>query len=421
VIVHPRHPARPIGFSPREISSLVNRPVLDQHAADASFLWTQRSHATAAPHYQLKHLAKLDSRLLAHLRGLEIAGPVGWDVTCAALAEIEPGAVFVAAYLAFGGQAPKQMLHALQIGLSDPVFERALLSALSWLPLSVLSPAVDRLNESPVAAYRRIGLATLVAHRGDAERHIERATRDNDSELRALAAKAVGEMGRRDLLLIVQKGLRDPDPICRFWTAWALALHGDGAAAKAAFEAGWPWPRLRRASLEVALRCGEPRWARDIARQLAASTATKREGIQAVGIFGDPVVVPWLIEQLEDTVNTRVAGEALSMITGVDLELLDLAVDALEDAGESNPDDAELPWPNPAAVHGWWKRHVSRFSPGQRHIAGRPVSAEGALSVLREGYQRQRAGAAIELALHSDSGLFAVDARADWQRRTLST
>ncbi|PYN38706.1 MAG: hypothetical protein DME01_00805 [Candidatus Rokuibacteriota bacterium] len=262
-------------------------------------------------------------------------------------------------------------------------------------------------------------MATLVAHRLDADREIEQAAQHAESTLRALGLRAIGEAKRRELLPIARAALRDPDPVCRFWAGWSLALHGDPSSARIAFECGSSHALLRRSALELALRCGELDWARDVVRSLASSRATRREAIQAVGIFGDPIAVPWLLEHLDDPEHARAAGEAISMITGVDLKSVDLTSDPPDDA-EPVAADADLPLPNAAAVREWWSHHRSEFGAGQRHLGGRPVSAAAARQVLRDGYQRQRAGAALELAYHEESHVFPVDARADRQQRALS-
>ena len=59
--------------------------------------------------------------------------------------------------------------------------------------------------------------------------------------------------------------------------------------------------------------------------------------VSAVGLLGDPVSLPWLIQQMRDMPHARVAGEAFSLITGADLALLDLEL-------RDSPDyDADFP------------------------------------------------------------------------------
>jgi len=316
------------------------------------------------------------------------------------------------------------MFRVLQLGLSDAALEGALLSAIAWTEPAVARPAITQLCSSDVPSHRRIGLRALVAHRLDATPEIERAAHSPDPSLRALAFRAAGETHLRELTSTAERALHDPEALCRFWAGWCLALFGDADAAKAAFEAGWPIPAVRDVALEVAARRGEPKWVQEVVRSLAVSPATRREAIRALGMLGDPIAVPWLLLQLDDPIHGRIAGEAFSMITGVDLEFLDLNDDPPEEAEggvEIDPHDSNLPLPNSGAVNAWWHQHRSRFSESERYLAGQPISPTSARTVLREGYQRQRAAAAFELACLDGSVLFPVDSRADWQQRRLAS
>lgn len=73
-------PERPIGFSPAEVSALVNRHVLAQHADEAGFLWTPREAGTRQPHFTLEDVAALDERVAAHLDGLGGAYDAAWEI-----------------------------------------------------------------------------------------------------------------------------------------------------------------------------------------------------------------------------------------------------------------------------------------------------------------------------------------------------
>src|SRR5512145_562956 len=85
---------RPVGFKPLEISALVRPEIVSQHAEEAAFLWTLRSRAVGEPHYAPKDLARLDERVEAHLDGLRVAGPIGWEFCKGNLAHEGPGEVF---------------------------------------------------------------------------------------------------------------------------------------------------------------------------------------------------------------------------------------------------------------------------------------------------------------------------------------
>ncbi|MCI5164482.1 MAG: hypothetical protein D3917_21205 [Candidatus Electrothrix sp. AX5] len=132
--------------------------------------------------------------------------------------------------------------------------------------------------------------------------------------------------------------------------------------------------------------------------------------MQGAGVLGDPVAVPWLIEIMAVPELARVAGEAFSMITGLDLAYEDLegewpegfAAGPTEDPEDEDVDldsDEDLPWPAPALITGWWEANKGKFSNGTRYLAGQPIAPAHLSQVLVSGFQRQRAAAAMELAL----------------------
>jgi uncharacterized protein (TIGR02270 family) len=148
------------------------------------------------------------------------------------------------------------------------------------------------------------------------------------------------------------------------------------------------------------------------------------------GALGDPSSVPWLIGNMKSPDLSRLAGEAFSMITGVDLEAQDLDQDGPasgeepEEPSSVNPlgldEDGHLSWPKHALVEQWWRIHHGDFQDGMRYLAGQPLTTRAARQVLTVGNQRQRAAAAIELALREpDEILFEVRARGADQRQLL--
>jgi uncharacterized protein (TIGR02270 family) len=143
---------------------------------------------------------------------------------------------------------------------------------------------------------------------------------------------------------------------------------------------------------------------------LAGMESSAPSACAAISARGDPEHVPWLIERMDAPRLARPAGEAFAMITGVNIACQSL--DCLRPEGfESGPGDdpadenvemdpdENLPWPDRDKIAAWWKKHESDFTPGTRYLLGKPISEEWLEHVLRHGYQRQRAAAALELAI----------------------
>ena len=419
---------RPVGFRPLEISALVRPEIVSQHAEEAAFLWTLRSRAIGEPHYALKDLARLDERVEAHLDGLRVAGPIGWEICKRNLGQEGPGEVFALSVLAFGAGNRDHMREALNAGCASPKLRPGLISALGWLDYMSVAQWLQRLLEAKTPLYRSLGIAGCAVHREDPGPALDSAVNDVDSALRARALRCVGEIKRRDLLESTRGHLHDTDDACRFWAAWATTLLGAGDGVSVLMQFVEQAAGYADRALQLVLRTIRVGDSRRWLSSLAKEDRFVRTVVMGAGILGDPAFVPWLIKRMESPELARLAGEAFTMITGVDLAYQDLNQDA---PAEPESDDAavaitpldyesNLPWPSSLLVREWWVRNQHMYSEGSRYVGGKPVTAQSLVEILTGGKQRLRAAAALELALLNPSDVvFEVRARGSVQQARL--
>lgn len=423
---------RPIGFRPAEISALINWTVVEQHAEEASFQWILRDAAVSAPHYTLQNLADLDERVEANLDGLRISGEAGWQICEAALARNDPGEVFAAAVLAFGDEKVEPIKRTVAVGCSATELQRALISALGWLDFDRVKGIIKGLFLSRDPQVCRVGIAAAAAHRKDPGSVLVDAVGSDDVSLRARAMKAAGELGRIDLLRHLLAALDDHDARCRFHAAWSAARLGErGMPVLRVLHDHIEHPRrYAERAVDIVVRCLDLERAKAWFRRLLSEEKKQRLAARVAGDLGDPELVPELIAMMAEPALARVAGEALSTITGVDLALEDLEgeepegfvagpTDAAGDEDTVPDPDLDLPWPDSELVTGWWTRNSARFPLGHRYLTGRAISRAALGEVLRQGWQRQRLAAALELAmLDRDAPMF--EARAPgWRQQRL--
>jgi len=165
---------------------------------------------------------------------------------------------------------------------------------------------------------------------------------------------------------------------------------------------------------------------------LAHYPERRRALVIGCGVSGDPAYISWLITQMEEApALARVAGESLSLITGLDIAEEDLeraAPDGFEAGPTERPEDedvsidpdGDLPWPNPGPIRAWWDANKGRFHAGTRYLLGEPTSEAQCHRVLETGSQRQRQAAALELALvQPDAPLFETRAPGFRQQQEL--
>jgi uncharacterized protein (TIGR02270 family) len=403
-------------------------PILQQPAEEASFLAVLRDYALRAPHYDLDDINKLDSRIDGHLDGLRIAGQAGQEALLAQLGRHAIGEMFASTTLAFES-ANAEVLSRLSVHLRGTVeTERGYLMALGWLDWARVSPWIERMLASPEPLFRRLGLAACGMHRRDPGAGLLAGLSHTDPGVLARAARTAGELRRRDLMPAIRAHRLHTDDNLRFWANWATAQMGDEEALGPLRQFAEQPGEHRGRALNVLL-CWQKReasmaWLRGHAQDIEQ----RRLVIQGAGLLGDPVSIPWLIQQMGDLPHARLAGEAFSLITGADLALLDLELVATpdydagptDDPGDPNvamDPDQDLPWPDPQLVQAWWQANQANLQPGAPYLLGSALNERRCLEVLATGQQRQRIAAACALArFRPTEALFPTSAPANRQR-----
>ncbi len=403
--------------------------IVSQHAEEAAFLWGQRANAVHAPHYLLNDLIRLDGRVEAHLDGLRVNGDPAWELIKAVDG---PGAVFAAAVLALESGKDERIGFVLEKGAATPAASRGLTSALGWLPYDRVKEHVIKLATSDRFPLRRVGIAAAAAHRQHPPFSLSSVFRTNDPLLKARALKAIGEFGATDALGGIKQHLNAADPRCRFWAAWSgVLVYSDPTAQvtlQAIAEAGGPFAEraadlaVRRLELPLANR-----W-----RQRLAELPNRRPAVRAAGAAGDPDAVLFLLEQMRVPLLSRIAGESFALLTGVHIAYDKLERPKPEDfeAGPNdNPADDNvamdlddnLAWPDADLVARWWHTHQAGFAKGKRYLLGKPLGPETLAEALRNGRQRPRTAAALELSLRKrGQPLFEVRAPGFRQQETIT-
>lgn len=381
--------------------------VIEQHWEEGGILWSRRCSAVGRPSFGLRKLSQLDERVEAHLDALRIADKEGWDLCLKTAAWEDGGEAFVLGVLAFAATDEARFSEIVKHAAAEPSLARGLVSALGWLDVSVTQFKIQELLNSKSPMERRIGLAAAAAQRMPPNGSLTEALKNEDELLRARACRAVGELGRVDLVRFVQPQIASSNEECAFWAAWSLALLAPEASALNRlrdFVAAGESQSGRAADLLFRrLPIGT---AVEYQRKLAQNPERARLAITVAGMIGDPALVPWLLEQMNDPKKARLAADAFQTITGADFVMERLRnptpprPPVAEDGGEDQPPepDTDLECPNVEAIRGWWAKNKERFNSSSRYLLGKPMTVEWLREVLVLGRQHQRAGAALELA-----------------------
>jgi len=404
-----------------------------QHAEDAAVVHASRTTLSASPGASLRDLHRFDRRLAAHLDGLRIAGEQAWSFCNAALEPPSAGSLFTATVRAMEADQRHHLELLNALARSVPGIDRGMRSAFGWLEPAQLQGRIAELLDDRDGFPRLNGMTACALHRVHPGSTYPRLLRDPEPTVRARALRAAGELGLRDLRSDCAAALTAEDDSCRIWAAWSMVLFGDREhALDSVARAGQaPGPHRWR-TFRLALQALDIPAGHVLLQRLAGDVNELRWLMQGSGIVGDPAYVPWLIGHMTDDRLARAAGEAFTLITGVDLGAMALERDRPEhveagptdDADDQNVSmdpDADLRWPDHQKVETWWAANSSRFTPGQRYFMGAPVTRERCIEVLKHGYQRQRILAAHYLCLlEPGTPLFNTSAPAWRQQRLLA-
>jgi uncharacterized protein (TIGR02270 family) len=416
---------------------VTRRMILELVTVDLTHFWIVRASEVNAPNVRLVDLVRLDERIDACFDALLVGRGTHWSTIFLARTASEAlpeGAVFIGTSLAIlsnsGYHFDIALEHAASSSSSRSLAE--LISALARLNQVHALDTLEQMHRRSEPGVLAASVAMYGARRSDVGSALFPFLADPSPLVRARAYRTTGQLGRADLMAQLRPGLTDPDPECRFWSAWAAARMGATEPLDTLADIAWNnLPRADRA-LDLLLRRLDVPQANAWLREFAKVPDRQRSLIRATGVIGDPLYIPWLIERMADPDTARLAGESFSMITGLDLAYRDLdrrppadfqsgPNDDPADENVALDEDENLPWPDPERIGQWWTANRSRFSAGTPYFLGAPKATADWLEALSDAFQRQRHAAALELAIRQpNKAMFEVRARGRLQRQLLA-
>lgn len=412
-------------FHARQLKSAYLLPLLniyEQHLEEASMLAVRRNLLVGSAAQKLDSLAELDDRINAHLEGLYVDAENAYLLCERTLEFGEASEVFVGALAALASGNPGYIQEMNDVACATPSTRPGLISALGWLPYARVASFIQSLSASEITEQRYVATAAQAIHRVSDE-WVQRALNDKSALVQARACRAIGELGRVDLVPQLRAQQQSKDDAVAFWSCWSAAVLGDVSAATLLKRFATA-PDHADDALAVGLRRLPPHAAKAWIEELAQDEANVRSVIQGVAIVGDPAFVPGLIAMMSVKDLARIAAESFCAITGVNLAEQKLEVLAPAPANEEeetaiDPDEF-LPWPDAARVSAWWDKNAAQFSAGTRYLLGKTVTPEHLQWVLRYGNQKLRHGAALELSmLAPGTPIFNISAPAWIQQKLL--
>lgn len=396
------------------------RDITEQFVTDAAFLWVLRSISVKQPHYLVDDITQLDKRIDANLDGAMNNFELAWEICLEELTYQQAGEVFVAAVIAFKSRDLAKVKLVVDHGfINDDTF-KGLVSAIAWLPKELVNEWLQKFLFSKDLQHKQLALAVCSALRkkpGDALKELfEREDCLAFTPLLVRTIRLVGELKLYAFANELHKQIDHEQPEVQFWANWALVMLGEQKQVLKLLPFINEDSAIQGLAIETVFKVLPIDKARTWISKFAQQPEMQRAVIRAVGILGDPHAVPWLIEKMNHFETAKIAAEAFTLITGIDLQEAELTIeppkeiqqvpnDQADDENVELDEDENLPFPYVSKINHAWLRYRDRYKVGARYIMGIEVTENSPAIVaklknmLKQAGQRQRASLALTLTL----------------------
>lgn len=375
-----------------------NIELYEEHLAEISFLYEQRSAYLHDTELSWLDLADLDERLEAHVDALVVGGTLALEVCERKLGGDEPGELY-AALCVCCRQGRKEAVYA---ALRDASLEDAEICRAFGQALAAAAPTAWREELAAVLA-RHARLAPVLApmlelRRTPSEPALREALAAADDRGVAPLLSALGRVGAAESADAVEPYLQSDDPIVAEAAAVALLRLGrERIAGQLLLRVPTrPW-------LALPLALAGSASAVKVLEDLARSDRVSDDVLLALGLLGDLGAVRAIFDCLAVPERAPAAAVALQLLTGAELyadvfvpdeidpdEMFDEERAQLEATGEPpmRPDGRPFgamtvqPVVDQAVWKEWLSAHKGDFDRQRRYRYGEPYAPRALLRTL---------------------------------------
>lgn len=402
-----------------------------QHFDRTAKSWSRRDVAANSADCSLEKLVSLDERVESHIGDLRASGKQAWTTCENGLERGSPGSVFAASIIAFESGDEENIERVVNASGNSQSAFRETISALGWLDGTHFRSQIRDLVEAKSWQYRSLGIAACALRRINPRAYLNKAAETSNLFLKIRTFKAAGLLKRVDMLPVLQENFQNAVPACRFEAARSALLLGDRSALKTLGDFVISRSKQTLPAMQVALRAADSQTALEWLKTQSRNPKRRREMLTGTCIVGSTSYIPMIIRQMQVPDLARAAGDAFTVITGINLDEAGLAgtrpddyefkPDANdEDCGSEQDPDEGLTWPDAGLVATWWEQNSESFAPNTRLLAGASITTDHCVQILRNSNQRDRQAAALELALaRADATYFNTRAPGHRQNKRL--
>ena len=382
--------------------------IWDQLLNDTPFQWYLRNQAAGHSTYTLDELFEEDDKLESHLDALFIGLKSGGQADDQYNLD-DTGMVFVLAVLALRLDSNALLQQCVDNVTSSEGEEQVEKAEELFLALQWQSPSDSQIRFLLTQKHPYISQAAIAAFPVAIEASVlEQWLTYQDKPIVLRLLEFIGCQTLKQYRDYVSHFFNAEDDDIRFKAACTALLLGD----KTALDVIKPFAQSNNAKLRDALLwlfCfSEKQHIPIFVENVLAMDWSPRVQALCIAYSGLTDYIPRLFPLLNQVDVAQVAGEAFSLITGINL--VDDDFDDIEPDGDEpsaaqkqQMDDQycdyeeDLPWPHAEKIEQWWQLNNHKFDSSHQYFSGQTIKQDNLHCILKNGYQIERRIAALHL------------------------
>ena len=339
--------------------------IIQRHATDAAFYWSQCDGASRSPLLTAERLQHFRYLLQAHLEGLQIAGEAGWQAAFKAFERWKgPSETFVCAWLALGEVDGAKFKAIWPLVAEQPErMLRGVISALAQIGDEPAARCIGRWGLSTGFPVLQVAALRAAAHRSELSATTLQdlfalGQASPDPHVQAASCRLARRLPGSTVLTSLTAMLGAPSNAVRAEAAIALLQHSHASAwqplAEALQSRAATLPSLTGWQQSQAMH-SLSRWVHYTGCHAARNSPTllalrdslpERLALQLALYHGAASWLPWIRDRASSSAHARYAGWVWQCLTGIDLEAHHLCLmPESNDLQEGDPQDAGLSLP----------------------------------------------------------------------------
>ena len=379
---------------------------------DAPYAWFLKENAKNSPLFRNRDIELLDERLQAYIDCFALSKRAG-DNLLDMLKLDDWGSVFVTTKVALECDDSEAFTKAVEATKTKQQANE-LSQALSLYPYKKIKNKLQKLITHKNPLVRVASIQTLNRLKIQIEtKLIKKLLSDKDIEVKIEIIKLIGSHKLIAYQKDIEKYLNSENEELRFETAYTGSILQSKKSLYTLREFCFTQtPYLRRA-LTLIYYILDDTNVYKLFQKVATKEFSPRIKAYNLAMAGFVVeAVPTLLEEIKDLRHSLFGAEAISFMTGVDLEEEDLAreenlteeeekilLESQKADKETQDYEEDLALPDVELLTKWWQEHKKEYKSQTRYLAGKTINEENLKEIIEKGTQPQIAVAKLILRL----------------------